>query len=106
MSLDITLYLDNKNVFDANITHNLSIMADECGLYRAMWRPEELNIKKAGDLIGYLKTGLKELIKNKDYYTGFNQKNGWGNHQDLVDITISYLSTCVEYKYAIVEVRR
>lgn len=39
MSLDISLILDDKVVFETNITHNLNTMADKAGIYYACWRP-------------------------------------------------------------------
>src|SRR6266496_3980933 len=41
-----------------NITHNLNTMADAAGIYKHLWRPEELGITKAGELIAPLAAGL------------------------------------------------
>ena len=37
--------------YEANITHNLSRMAQDAGIYHYLWRPEEMNITQAGQLI-------------------------------------------------------
>lgn len=46
MSLDV--YLEGppvpQDVFWANITHNLGRMADEAGIYKHLWRPEEIGM--------------------------------------------------------------
>ena len=45
MSLDVWLNAVVKTqVFSANITHNLGKMADEAGIYKALWRPDEVEI--------------------------------------------------------------
>jgi hypothetical protein len=41
----------SNEVYSANITHNLGKMADEAGVYEALWRPEEIGVKTAFDLI-------------------------------------------------------
>ncbi len=48
-------------LFDMSITHNLGNMADSAGIYRHIWRPEEIGIDKASQLIVPLETGLLEL---------------------------------------------
>ena len=73
MSLDI--YLTNKKCetcgvakeidFDFNMTHNLNKMATKCGLYRALWRPDELGIKQAKYLIPLLQDGIENLKEHK-----------------------------------------
>lgn len=52
MSLDITLRAVRPvDVFSSNITHNLNAMAEAAGIYRQIWRPEEIGIKTAVELI-------------------------------------------------------
>ena len=52
MSLDVTLTaVRPTEVYSANITHNLGLMAEEAGIYQPLWRPEELGIKTAAGLI-------------------------------------------------------
>ena len=48
MSLDFSLSCEccKTKVFTANITHNLTKMADSVGVYKALWRPEEINCLK------------------------------------------------------------
>ena len=43
MSLDVYLTdAEGREVFSANITHNLGAMAKEAGIYMHLWRPDEL----------------------------------------------------------------
>ena len=36
-----------EGAYSANITHNLGKMAEEAGIYKHLWRPEEIGITKA-----------------------------------------------------------
>lgn len=114
MSLDI--YLKNKECekcglskpidFDFNITHNLDKMAGVCGLYRAMWRPEEIGIKQAKYLIPLLQDGIENLRNYKDFYLQFNPDNGWGSYDNLLKMAELYLKVCNENPEAEIEISR
>ncbi len=56
-----------KEVFSDNITHNLTEMADAVGLYKPLWRPDEIGITKANQLIGILAEGLQTLIRERKH---------------------------------------
>ena len=50
--------------YDANITHNLGEMAGAAGIYHHLWRPEEIGVIKAWQLVAPLDAGLA-LLKEK-----------------------------------------
>lgn len=96
MSLDITLTaVRPTEVYSCNITHNLGKMADAAGIYQHLWRPLELHITKAQDLIAPLALGLSKLKANPDTYRQFNPENGWGNYEALVEFVTAYLQACI-----------
>jgi hypothetical protein len=97
---------DTNEVFWRNITHNLGAMAREAGIYQHLWRPEELSIAKASQLIDPLWTGLCELIGNRKKYEEFNPSNGWGDYEGLVAFVRAYWEACKEYPDAIISVSR
>ena len=87
MSLDINLYIihdpveedcphcgqkylnifDNKEcVYEGNITHNLNRMAEACGIYMELWRPEEIGVIKAEQ--DEIETKKNTTNKDKDLY--------------------------------------
>lgn len=102
-------YLDNgySYVYDANITHNMGRMADECGsLYKALWRPDEQGWTHARDLIEPLRDGLAILQTDHDRLQEFNPSNGWGNYDLLVRFTAGYLAACERWPDAEVVVSR
>ena len=119
MSLDVYLKIENRKcecgqnninvdeeVFEANITHNLTRMASEAGIYKHLWRPEELNITKAKDLIKPLTDGLKDMKSRPDHYKKFNADNGWGVYNDFIPWIEKYLEACIEYPEATIYINR
>jgi hypothetical protein len=84
-------------VFDYNITHNLNTMADAAGIYEYLWRPEEVNIEFARDLIEPLRNGLHLLKLNPEEYKKYNPENGWGSYEGLVTFVEKYLDACYKY---------
>jgi hypothetical protein len=97
---------DVNEVYSANITHNLNKMAGEAGIYEALWRPEEIGITKAGQLIEPLEKGLALMESDPGRFKAFNPKNGWGSYDGFVPWVEKYLSACREYPDADVCVSR
>jgi len=97
---------ETLEVFDYNITHNLGPMAAAAGIYMELWRPEEIGIIKANQLIDPLREGLHKLRSNPEIYKEFNPENGWGDYDGLVNFVTRYLDACYEYPDSDVEVWR
>lgn len=93
-------------VYSANITHNLNSMAAEAGIYKALWRPEEIGITHAEQLIAPLRAGLSLLKSDPERFRKFNPENGWGTYEALVQFAADYLVACEEYPTATVSVWR
>lgn len=107
MSLDVTLLATRKvDVFDANITHNLNTMAEEAGIYKHLWRPEELDITIAAQLIEPLEIGLQRLKDTPEYFKQFNPENGWGTYDGFVSWVEKYLEACKENPDAEISISR
>lgn len=105
MSLDFYLKnARNKQVFWANITHNLGEMAEAAGIYQCLWHPENGSIERARDMIPLLKEGL-ELLKSKpEYFKMFDSPNGWGTYENFVPFVEECLQACRKHRTARVEV--
>ena len=97
-------YEDTDEVFSYNITHNLGKMAAAAGVYKALWRPEELGATKAKDLIGPLQEGLDELNSDRAKYEAFNPPNKWGSYDGLLAFVAQYLIACMKYPEAEINV--
>ena len=107
MSLDI--YLEKvqlTTVYSTNITHNLGKMAEKAGIYKHLWRPEELGVTNAGELIEPLKAGLAALKQDPDWYRQFEPENKWGSYEGLVKVVEDYLQACAENPDATIRVWR
>ena len=96
----------DQEVFSANITHNLNKMASEAGIYQPLWRPEELEITLASQLIDPLEQGLELLKSDPARFKIFNPENGWGTYEGLINFVSSYLLACREWPNGKVRVSR
>lgn len=115
MSLDVSLhvYVDTGGkslrdicLFDSNITHNLGHMAEEAGIYRHLWRPEEIGVKYAKDIILAVEAGLNLMKDNPERFKKFDPPNGWGSYEHFISWVETYLAACKEDPKAIIEVSR
>ena len=125
MSLDVTLQGDPQEqqcrcgecgnqhtrtvageLFTRNITHNLARMAEEAGLYDYLWRPEEVDVERAAQLVEPLVAGIERLRGDPARFRALNPANRWGNYEGLVVFVEDYLRACVAYPDAHVRVSR
>lgn len=95
-----------EEFYSANITHNLNDMAEAAGIYKPLWRPEEIGITHAKDLIGFLTVGLANLESDPARFERFNAPNGWGLYEHFVPFVREYLNACKEHPDAEVSVSR
>lgn len=96
----------DQTVFSSNITHNLGRMAGAAGIYQHLWRPEEINITHAAELIEPLAKGLADLRARPDHFKTFDSANGWGTYPNFVRFVAEYLDACREHPGATVSVSR
>lgn len=106
MSLDVMLHIDDEEVYTANITHNLGDMAEAAGIYMHLWRPEEIGITKAAELIDPVEAGLADMVARPSHYDQYNAPNGWGLYKNFVPWIAKYLEACKRYPEAVVSVCR
>ncbi len=106
MGLSVRLTIKKKEVFSANITHNLTEMAEACGVYYACWRPEEINCKKAKHIEPMLESGIRLLKSYPEFYKGFDSPNGWGTYDNFLPWLQEYFRYCTKFPDAKIEVSR
>lgn len=111
MSLDVYLHDPTStyctdSLFWGNVTHNMGIMADKAGIYKALWRPEEIGAKYAKDIIGVVEKGLYDLNTRPEYFKQFNPYNGWGNYEGFIEFVEKYLLALKEYPDAVISISR
>ena len=93
-------------LYSANITHNLNTMAEEAGIYKALWRPEEIGIATSSQLIEPLTQGLALLESDPKRFKAFDSPNGWGLYVNFVPFVRDYLEACKRHPDARVEASR
>ena len=107
MSLDVSLYdEEDRCLYHANITHNLNTMAGEAGIYKHLWRPDEIGVTKASQLMEPLRAGLAQLVERQNHFEQFDSPNGWGRYVNFVPFVARYLEACIANPDAIVRVWR
>jgi hypothetical protein len=107
MSLDVYLYETQPvDIYEANVTHNLGAMAEAAGIYKEIWRPDEIGIEHARQLIEPLRAGLALLVADPDRFSKLNPENGWGSYEGLVSFVRQYLAACEGHPDAGVRVWR
>lgn len=105
MSLDVTLSINEEIVFDKNITHNLSVMAQKSDLYKPLWTPIDLGCVFAKDVKPFLIDGLSKLLsKTEEENRKYEPSNGWGTYENLVQFVVEYINHCSFYPDSIIEV--
>ncbi len=107
MSLDVYLTKTRPTpVYESNITHNLAEMAEEAGIYFHLWRPDEISITKASELIEPLRKGIALMKSDAPRFEKHNAENGWGTYKHFVPFVEEYLKACEENPDADVRVSR
>ena len=105
MSLNVTLRaMRMTEIFRGNYTHNVGKMASAAGIYQAVWRPEELGITLAGQLIEPLRAGVEKMESDPDKFKKLNPANGWGSYAPFLAWLKEYLAACEENPLAEVSV--
>lgn len=84
-----------EEVYSSNITSNLIKMADAAGIYEILWRPQQVGITKAHQLIEPLAAGLQKLRNGKEEFQKYNPANGWGSYDGFVTWCSEYLVACI-----------
>ena len=93
-------------LYSANITHNLRLMAQCCGLYLPLWCPEDIGVEQASSLVEPLEKGIAYLKAWPARCRSTSPANGWGTYEGLIDFAERYLAACKEHPHALVEVSR
>jgi hypothetical protein len=95
MSLDF--YLEEVkpvDVYSASITHNLSRMAREAGVYDALWASEKF--QTAAELIPILRAGIAAMEDQPERFKPLSASNGWGTYDQFLPWVRAVLSACIE----------
>jgi hypothetical protein len=75
-------------------------------LYQIMWRPDEIDLTHAWQLVELLDEALDVLLSDPEYFKGFNPANCWGDYEGLCALVRAYLQSCCENPDATISVCR
>lgn len=89
--------------FSSNITHNLTEMFDEAGVYEILWRGDGL---RAGDVLPRLEEALALMRADPPRFEKHNSPNGWGLYIHAVPWLARVVDACREYPDAKLECSR
>lgn len=104
MSLDINLTATiETEVVDKNITHNLSTMWKQAGVYEALY---ESKGKTAKDVLPILKQGLEKMVQQPSYFKQFNASNGWGKYEDAINFLVELIEEFEKFPDGVIGIRR
>lgn len=93
-------------LYEANITHNLNKMAGAAGIYEIVWRPEEVGVTKAHQLIEPLTAAIAAMRADPQRFKVHDAPNGWGLYEHFLPWLEKYLAACREWPDADVSVSR
>jgi hypothetical protein len=94
-------------LFAQNITHNLNEMADVAGIYKVLWRPDELfDEPRARDIVDALQQGYDKLKADPERFIPFEPENKWGTYWSFLPWLERYITACREHPDAVVLVSR
>ena len=95
-----------EQLYWANITHNLNSMAGVAGIYEYVWRPKEIGVTKAAQLVMPLTLGIATMRGNPELFRKYDAANGWGTYDQFVPWLEAYLAACEANPDANVSVSR
>jgi hypothetical protein len=109
MSLDFDLSCPycKHEYFRINITHNLTEMADEAGLYAPLWHPNDGEKSEypiyltAKTMIEIVEKGYHDLRNRPVFFQQFNPPNGWGSYDHFVENVQKILEALQQYPESI-----
>ena len=104
MSLDVWLTNPGgEQVYEANITHNLTKMAAEAGIYIYCWHPDRAGCRLACEISGPIRKALALMKADPPRFEKFNSPNGWGLYEHFVPWLERYLEALEEHPKATIE---
>lgn len=92
-------------VYDANITHNLSKMAFESGIYDAIWGISDSQTI-CSEVSEMLAKGIQDMKDRPEYYRQFSAGNGWGTYEQFIPWLENLLEAYIKYPNATISISK
>lgn len=101
MSLDFDLNNNGEYVFSGNMTHNVTNMWAEAGVYSALY---ETNGMSAFTITNILAHGICDMMFYPEKYKAMDSPNGWGLYENALPFLTEIYKACLEYPEAKIEI--
>lgn len=102
LSIFLTAKVDT-DVVAKNITHNLTGMWKEAGVFDALYESEG---KTAEEVLPELEAGLALMIQDPERFEKFNASNGWGTYKHAVPFLSELIAGFKKYPNGVIKVSR
>lgn len=99
-------HTSRETFFSANLADNLMHIAHGCGLYDAIWRPNENGFTVASQIIPILEIGLEKLKSDPHKFYKYEPENWSETYDYFVNFVYNYLLACLESPHAFIKVSR
>jgi hypothetical protein len=104
MSLDIYLSaVVELEVVSKNITHNLTPMWREAGVYYALYDSEG---ETAAEILPVLEKGLIKMLADPEKYKKLDSPNGWGTYEHAVPWLTELIAEFKKYPQGMISVSK
>jgi len=113
MSLDLWLYVEvdtgrgpfevTVGEYDFNITHNVTPMWGEAGVFDALY---ESNGDTAEKYLDVLYKGYVDMLNCPEIYKALNPANGWGTYEGALEFLRKWIEECERHPKAKIHVCR
>jgi len=90
-------------VAEGDMTHNVSGMWREAGIYEALYESEGKRVK---EILPALKIGLGDMLNRPEAYKKYEPSNGWGTYRDAVRFLVDIIQNFGEYPEGVIKVSR
>lgn len=99
----MTVTPELEELFSANITHNLTRMWREAGVFDALYESEG---KRAADIVGALTEGVATMAREPDRFHAFSAPNKWGTYEQALPWLERVREACIESPYGVIHISR
>jgi hypothetical protein len=104
VSLDISLSaVIETTVVSKNITHNLTRMWQEAGIYDALYNSKG---KTAKEVLPTLEDGLKLMISDPERFKKFDSDNGWGLYKNALPWLAELVVEFKQYPDGVIDISK
>lgn len=103
VKMSLWVYL---GTWERNITHNYGSMANVLGCYEAIWRPEEIGISQAKEIVPFLEKAIVEFDSKIGLLNQEVPENGWGDTDGFKEFLDDYLCECKKHPELKVSISR